>query len=248
MNDQAKPIAATEFDAAGVVKRLLREARTGALATLDKDGYPYASLVQVATLPDGSPILLLSGLARHTHNLAADDRVSLMLDERRVGDELQGSRISLKGRIARAQDQDLARRRFLARHPDSAGFAGFRDFAFYVITLESTHLVAGFGRILDLTADEFLTPINDAEALIASEEGAVEHMNADHADAIALYAAVLLGAPAGDWRITSLDPEGCDLMAGDLARRLPFGTRIRNGSELRAVLVELAGKARQPAA
>lgn len=247
MNDQAKPVAASEFEAADVVKRLLREARTGALATLDDDGHPYASLVQTATLPDGSPILLLSGLARHTHNLAGDARVSLMLDERRVGDELQGSRVSLKGRIAKAGVQELARRRFLARHPDSAGFAGFRDFAFYTITLESAHLVAGFGRILDLDASEFLTPIDDAEALIASEEGAVEHMNEDHADAIALYASVLLGAPAGEWRITGLDPEGCDLMAGDLSLRLPFGKRVRNGGELRTVLVELAGKARQPA-
>ena len=240
--------AAGEFDAAGAVKRLLREARTGALATLEADGHPYASLVQVATLPDGSPVLLLSGLARHTSNLKGDPRVSLMLDERRLGDELQGSRVSLKGRIATAPDQELARRRFLARHPDATGFAGFRDFAFYAITLESAHLVAGFGRILDLDAEELLTALDGADELIAAEESAIAHMNADHADAIALYATALLGAPAGAWRLTGLDPEGCDLMSGELARRLDFGRRVASGAELRAVLVELASTARQTAA
>lgn len=232
------------FDAASTVKRLLREARTGALATLDNDGAPYASLVQVATLPDGAPILLLSQLARHTHNLQADERVSLLLDERRHGDELQGARASVKGRIARITDDGIARRRFIARHPDAAGFAGFKDFAFYRVTPVSAHLVAGFGRINELPASDFLTDISGADALLEGEPGSVEHMNADHSDAIGLYAAFLLGAPKRAWRLTGLDPDGCDLMAGDLARRLPFPRRVTTSAELRAVLVELANQAR----
>lgn len=236
------------FDAALVVKRLLREARTAALATLDSDGAPYASLVQVATLPDGTPALLLSQLARHTRNLAADDRVSLLLDEHRSGDELQGARVSLKGRIARIDDDAVARRRFLARHPAAAGFAGFADFAFYRLTPLSAHLVAGFGRIVDVPAQEFLTDVSDAQALLEGEAGAVAHMNADHADAIALYAAFLLGAPKRAWRLTGLDPDGCDLIAGDLARRLPFSRRVTSSAELRAELVDLANQARGAAA
>ncbi|HEY9211649.1 MAG TPA: DUF2470 domain-containing protein [Ancylobacter sp.] len=236
------------FDATSTVKRLLREARTGALATLDTDGAPYASLVQVATLPDGAPILLLSQLARHTRNLQADERVSLLLDERRQGDELQGARASVKGRITRITDDAVARRRFLARHPDAAGFAGFTDFAFYEVTPLSAHLVAGFGRIIELPASDFLTDISGADALLEGEPGAVAHMNADHADAIGLYAAFLLGAPKGAWRLTGFDPDGCDLMAGDLARRLPFPRRVTSSGELRAVLVELANQARGAAA
>ena len=240
MNDET----GAGFDAAVVIKRLMREARTGALATLDSDGAPYASLVQVATLPDGAPILLLSGLARHTRNLQADARVSLLLDERRHGDELQGARASVKGRITRITDDAVARRRFLARHPDAAGFAGFADFAFYEITPASAHLVAGFGRIVELPAGDFLTDVTDAQALLEGELGAVEHMNADHADAIGLYAAFLLGAPKGAWQLTGLDPDGCDLMAGDIARRLPFPRRVTTSTELRMVLVELANQAR----
>lgn len=235
--------SAPAFKAAEAGKRLMREARTAALATLDEDGAPYASLVQVANLPDGAPVLLLSNLARHTRNLKTDSRASLLLEERREGSELEGARISLKGRIVPEGDA-AARRRFLLRHPDAAGFAGFADFAFYRFELEGAHLVAGFGRIVDLGREELLTGLSGAEAVVGAEAGAVEHMNADHADAVALYATKLLGAPAGEWRIIGLDPDGCDLMLGARVRRLDFPRRISAPGELRAVLVELARQAR----
>ncbi|MDR6954601.1 putative heme iron utilization protein [Ancylobacter sp. 3268] len=244
MND----MNASGFDAAASVKRLLRETRTGALASLDRDGWPYASLVQLATLHDGSPILLLSQLARHTRNIAGDRRVSLLIDERREGDELQGARASLKGHIFRVEgeaDIATARRRFLARHADSAGFADFADFAFYRIEPESAHLVAGFGRIAEVPAADFLTSLAGAEEALASEEGAIAHMNADHADAIGLYATALLGAAPGAWRMTGIDPEGCDLMSDHAARRLPFDRRMASAHDVHRILVELAVKARE---
>ncbi|MCK0207160.1 pyridoxamine 5'-phosphate oxidase family protein [Starkeya koreensis] len=243
----AKQPPEQEFDAAATVRRLLREAQTGALATLDEDGGPYASLVQLATLPDGAPLLLLSGLARHTRNIARDARVSLLVDERRTGDELQGARAGLKGRIAKLPDEAslaTARRRFLARHPDAAGFAGFSDFAFYRIALDSAHLVAGFGRIVDVEGAALATATADAGEVLAAEAGAVEHMNADHADAIQLYAMHLLGTGPGHWKLVGLDPEGCDLMSGTEVRRLAFGRRVTDARQMRAVLVELAERAR----
>src|SRR5690348_14562943 len=86
------------FEPAKLAKSLLRRSRQGALATLAADGDPYCSLVNVASHPDGSPILLISRLAIHTKNILADPRVSLMLDERAPGDPLQGARIMLSGR------------------------------------------------------------------------------------------------------------------------------------------------------
>ncbi|MBS7542407.1 DUF2470 domain-containing protein [Ancylobacter oerskovii] len=239
---------AAGFDAAAAVKRLLREGRTGALASLDRDGWPYASLVQMATLHDGAPVLLLSQLARHTRNIAGDRRVSLLIDEQRAGDELQGARASFKGRIFRVEGEEeiaVARRRFLARHADSAGFAGFADFGFYRIELESAHIVAGFGRIAEVPAAEFLTDLGGADEALASEEGAIAHMNEDHADAIGLYATALLGAAPGEWRMTGIDPEGCDLISGHVARRLAFDRRIVSGRDVHRILVELAVKARE---
>ena len=235
--------AADDFNPSRSAKRLLREARRGALATLSPGGAPYASLVTVATAMDGAPILLLSRLARHTANVGADPRVSLLLEGEREHDPLEGARVSLSGILSRTDDP-AARRRFLARHPSAEAYAGFADFGFWRMEMSGAHLVAGFGRIADLKKDELLTDISDAGQLAASEEDAVAHMNEDHRDAIALYATKLLGDEAGNWRIVSLDPEGCDLMQGGRARRLEFPQRVAEAGTLREVMVRLAQKAR----
>jgi heme iron utilization protein len=235
--------AADDFNPSRTAKRLLREAGKGALATLLPGGAPYASLVTIACAMDGAPILLLSRLARHTANLATDLRVSLLLEEAVARDPLAGARVSLSGTLSRTEDP-AARRRFLARHPSAEAYAGFSDFGFWRMEMSGAHLVAGFGRIADLRKDDLLTDIGGAEALAAAEEGALAHMNEDHRDAVALYATKLLGDEAGNWRVVSLDPEGCDLMQGEQARRLEFPRRVTDTGALREVLVRLAQKAR----
>src|SRR6185503_18852115 len=141
-----------DFDPKTAAKTLMREARSGALATLMAgSGDPYCSLVNVATATDGTPLLLISQLALHTKNILADARVSLMLDERKEGDPLQGARVMLMGLAAKTEDE-TARRRYLARQPEAEMFAGFGDFGFYQIALRGARLVAGFGRSVDLSA------------------------------------------------------------------------------------------------
>ena len=105
--------------------------------------------------------------------------------------------------------------------------------------------MAGFGRIVDLQPAQFLTDIGDAAELLEAEQGAVEHMNEDHREAMNLYATKLLGAESADWRCTGCDPDGIDMQAGT-ARRC--GWISRSGSpaalSLRKMLVRLAGEAR----
>src|SRR6266480_7596876 len=111
-----------DFDAGRLARSLLRRSRQGALATLiTGSGDPYCSLVNLATHPDGSPILLISRLAVHTKNILADARVSLMLDERAAGDPLEGARIMLAGRAAEASGEaaKIMRRRYLNAHPSA---------------------------------------------------------------------------------------------------------------------------------
>jgi putative heme iron utilization protein len=235
--------ANVEFDPIGCARRLLLEAVSGTLASVQADGAPYASLVTVATMPDASPVLLLSRLARHTVNIAADPRVSLLLNERHAADPLQGARVSIAGRIVVCDDA-IARRRFLARHPSAEGYASFADFSFWEIEMTGAHLVAGFGRIHDLHTAELATDVADAADVLAAEEGAVAHMNADHADAIELYATRLLGEHAGPWRIAGIDPAGCDLILGGTVRRLDFPQRVTTSAALRKTLVDLAQQAR----
>ncbi len=236
-----------DFDPGKLAKSLLRRSRQGALATLMAgSGDPYCSLVNLASHPDGSPILLISRLAIHTKNILADSRVSLMLDERAPGDPLEGARIMLSGRAEQAADDEVetARRRYLAAHPSAEDFVSFKDFSFYRIRPSGTHLVAGFGRIVDLAPERFLTDLGGAEDLLASEAGAVAHMNEDHRDAMNLYATKLLGAADGDWRCTGCDPEGIDMQMEQIGLRLDFPDRVTDGTGLRKMLVRLAGEAR----
>lgn len=234
----------TDFDPRVSARKLLREGRSGALATLiPGSGDPYCSLVNVATAADGAPLLLISKLAIHTRNILADNRVSLMLDERKEGDPLQGARVTLSGRAAVTENAH-DRLRYLARQPESEMFAGFGDFNFYRIDIDAAHLVAGFGRIVDLTPADLLTDLSGADDLLAAEAGAVAHMNEDHADALRLYATKLLGAPDGDWTCAGFDPEGMELQNGRVALRLAFPQRITGAGPLRAVLKDLAQAAR----
>jgi putative heme iron utilization protein len=232
------------FDPRSAARKLLREARSGALATLMAgSGDPYCSLVNVASASDGSPLLLLSQLAIHTRNIAHDPRISLMLDERKPGDPLEGARIMLMGTASVTTDAD-ARRRYLAQQPEAEAFAHFTDFAFFAMRVKAAHLVAGFGRIVDLKPDEMLTDLAGAGGLLAAEAAIVTHMNADHRDALRLYATKLLGEADGDWICVGCDPEGLDLQLGRRARRLVFEQPVTVPGVLRDVLRELAEKAR----
>jgi putative heme iron utilization protein len=236
-----------EFDPAKLARSLLRRSRQGALATLMAgSGDPYCSLVNVASHADGSPILLISRLALHTRNILADARVSLMLDERAPGDPLEGSRIMLAGRAENASGDDAAilRRRYLSAHPSAGAFVDFKDFSFVRIRPAGAHLVAGFGRIVDLKPEQLLTDISDATALLEAEQGAIDHMNADHRDAMNVYATRLLGADAADWCCTGCDPDGIDMQAAATTLRLDFPERVTGPGELRKMLVKLVGEAR----
>jgi putative heme iron utilization protein len=228
-----------------LVRDLVRGRDRAALATAlptPAGPWPYASLVLAAVDHDLSPILLLSDLAEHAKAIAADDRVSLLYDGTEGLDQpLTGPRATLVGRAHRTTDERLGRR-FLARHPDAAVYAGFKDFHFYRLNVERAHLVAGFGKIRWLSAAELLaTP---PSGLPESEPDIVCHMNSDHADVLQLYAARLLGLAGGDWRMTGIDAEGLDLRRGGQVARLAFGEPLAGAHEARKVLVALAAKAR----
>jgi hypothetical protein len=238
-----------DFDPVATAKRLLRTASAGALATLrEGTSNPFCSLVNIGTLPDGSPILLISRLAVHTRNIAADKRVSLLLSEPGTPDPLAAPRISLTGRAEQLIDPDavaIARRRYLAAHPSAELFVSFTDFSFHRIAVENIHLVGGFGRIFDLPGADVLTDISDAGTLLAAEEGAVAHMNDDHRDTMGLYASELFGVAATDWRCSGLDPEGMDMRRENRgALRVDFPQRVVTPEALRRSLKDLADHAR----
>lgn len=235
------------YDPLAEAKRLLRQIRSGALATLvHATGSPFATLVAIATDFDGSPILLTSALSAHTRNLAADPRASLLLAEGGRGDPLAHPRLTVVGRAIRAREpgeRNRLRTRFLSRHPKSALYADFGDFSFWRIAIESAHLNGGFGKAAEFQGTAVLTALEGAQTLVAAEQSALVHLNKDHPEALRLYGQ-RAGAGGGHWRATGVDPEGVDLACGDRTARVTFPRRIEEPDELRAVLVEMAALAR----
>lgn len=222
-------------------RAVARACRTATLATAMADGSgPYASLVLVAFDLDAAPLLLISALAEHTKNIAADPRVSLLCDGTAGFDEpLTGPRVSLQGRAMQTAEP-RHRARFLARHPSASLYVDFGDFAFFRIDVERAHIVAGFGKIHWL--GDYLHAA--VPALAAAEADIVAHMNTDHIDAVQLYATRLLGKSADGWRLSSVDPEGADLIRDNELARLPFDQPVTDAESARGELVRLLKRAR----
>ena len=248
--ERKDPIRPTDDDARALGRQLLRATRSGALATLGPDGHPSASLVSLATDSDGTPLILVSALSSHTGHLEADPRCSLLLASSGKGDPLAHARITLKlraRRIAReGAEGERVRRRFLARQPKAALYVDFGDFSFFALDVLGASLNGGFGRAYELVPGDLLCDAAAASAIAAMEEGAVDHMNADHADAVRAYATGLCKAKDGDWRLTGLDPHGADLACGDAVLRLPFPAPVSDAAQMRKALIDLATAARRP--
>jgi len=234
-------------------RELVRASAVASLATLDPEhGPPHASLVTIALSQSMAPVLLLSDLALHRKNIAADPAVALLVtgEGRKAAahdDPLAGDRVTLRGMVAKSRDPaDCAR--FLARHPAAADYADFGDFNFFRMNVTGVHLVGGFGRIKAYPGEQWPPDTAAMADLIAAEADIVDHMNADHADAVAAYATGLLNRDAGAWRMTGIDPWGADLRLGDQIARLPFDAPVATPDAARATLVALVRQARAPQA
>jgi putative heme iron utilization protein len=225
-------------------RRLIRTVRQAALATrlTERDNWPFVSLVQTACDHAARPLLLLSDLAVHARNIATDDRVSLLY-AKAGADPVAGARTTVIGHARRCDDERL-RARFLARHHNAREFAAFADFHLYRVDVEAVHFIGGFGQIETLPGDSVTLADLADDALLDAEPDIVSHMNADHADAVQLYAHNIAGRPGINWRVSGVDPEGCDLHRFDSETRVEFAQRADTADAVRTQFVELARRAR----
>jgi putative heme iron utilization protein len=245
MDAKKDVIRETDAEAIRLAKTLIRTARHGALAALDpRTGAPLASRVGVATDLDGTPIILVSGLAAHTAAILADPRCSLLIGEPGKGDPLAHARITLACTAVKLErgtsEQQRAARRYLNRNPKAKLYAELGDFNHFRLEPQSASLNGGFGKAYALARADIITDSPANASLAEREQGAVDHMNDDHLDAIAVYAQAFGGASGGGWIITGLDAEGMDLAAGDEQRRVFFPAPIADAAGLRLILVEMA--------
>jgi putative heme iron utilization protein len=243
MTDGAEAASPPQWQA----RLLLRAARVATLATTTQ-GQPFASLVTPATAPDGSVLLLLSGLSEHTRHLRADQRCALLV----VGEPTSANpqttpRLTVTG-LAESCEEAALKQRWLARHPYAALYADFSDFGLWRVTIGGALLVAGFGQAHRLRVASLLPDATAVAAIDAAAASILEHVNADHEKVITAIAHHHGGTAAasaeGAWRMVAVDCDGCDLAQDDQVLRVAWRRPIATPVEARAELVHLANRAR----
>lgn len=240
--DPTRPSAAEE------ARTIAASTNAATLASLTAAGDPWASFVTYGLL-DGAPVLCVSQLAEHGRNLAADPRASLSVVAPGAGtDPLASSRITLAGVVEHPVGAELeaARAAHLAAVPAARFYLDYTDFAVWVLRVQRVRWVGGYGRMDSANAADYAAAQPDP---VRHQDGAIEHLNADHAGALAEMARVLGGYPDTDAALcTGLDRYGLDLKVhtsrGDAYTRVGFGGALSSGDELRSAVVDLVRRAR----
>lgn len=226
--------------------------RAGMLATLSRrhPGHPFASLMPYALDAAGRPLLLISSMAMHTQNLEADGRASLLVAQPDwAGDPLAAGRVTLMGEAQRVPGSDVtaAREAYLAWHQNARYWVDFDDFAFWRLEVMDVYFVGGFAAMDWVGGGAYGSAQPDPLADVAG--GIIQHMNADHADALLAYARVFGGVAADEAVMTAVDRLGFKLRVTAGGRRhsvrIAFPREVATSADSRAVLIEMAKRARE---
>lgn len=223
-------------------RQAVRRHLSGVLSTHSKrfPGFPYGSATPHVIDAQGCPVILISELAEHTHNVLADDRVSYLIAE--SGTQLQtAARASLLGQ-AREIPREHIQARYLRYQPEGERSLGLGGFHFFRIEPRHVRFIEGFGGIHWIPGASYLAP---PVALADAETDILDHMNADHVDAMRLYCRHVHGVQADAVCMIGIDTDGFDLRAGSAVLRFDFPESIATPGEARKALVELAQRARQ---
>jgi putative heme iron utilization protein len=198
----------------------------------------------------GRPIFLISTMAMHTQNLKADARASLLVTQDDAGGDVLGaSRVTLVGNVASIAEAEMgtARKLYLARHANSRYWVDFEDFSFYRMEVVDIYYVGGFGVMGWVSAGEYLACQPDPLADSMTE--IIQHMNADHKDALLLLARQFARIESQEATMTAVDRLGFHVRLktsdGMRGARIAFLREVRTSVETRGVLVEMVQQARQ---
>lgn len=234
--------------AAEEARTIAASTNTATLATLTSAGDPWASFVTYGLL-DGAPVLCVSRMAEHGRNLDHDPRASLsVLTPGNHSDPLANSRITLAGKTERPVGDELvaARDAHLAAVPAARYYIDYSDFSLWVLRVHRVRWVGGYGRMDSATGPDYMAAAPDPVQPHAA--AAIEHLNADHADALAAMARTLGGFPdTNTAACTGADRYGLDLKVGTRRgiayTRVGFADAISSVDELRSAAVELVRRA-----
>jgi putative heme iron utilization protein len=227
-------------------RALIRGAKEATLATVSASGQPFASLVTPATAPDLTVLLWLSQLSGHTRHLMADGRCSLLFVGPAAGPNPQKRpRVTVTGVAERVEGEAAALKpRWLARHPYAGLYANLPDFALWRVVPQEALYVGGFAMARRLPGSALRPDADAVAALAAAEAEILDHVNTEHADAVAVIVGRLLHRAGRGWRMVAVDVDGCDFARGNRVARLAFLEPVRDPDGVRRALILAARAAR----
>ncbi|HWS72930.1 MAG TPA: DUF2470 domain-containing protein, partial [Thermoanaerobaculia bacterium] len=232
------------------VRTLLESESVGTLATQSQrhPGFPFASVMPFALVDGASPLFLISGMAIHTQNVLADPRASLLVMQSGAdADPLGAPRATLIGTVSRIDEPSpVIRETYLTRHPSAHYWIDFADFAFFRLDVADVYFVGGFGVMGWVTAGDYRAA--EPDPLMDSAAGILEHINADHSEALLAIARHFGGLEAEEVTMVSIDRLGfvvrAKTAAGMKGLRLAFPEPVQTRDEARRVLVAMTRAAR----
>lgn len=232
-------------------RKFLRSTRSGILSTHSARfaGYPFGSVAPFVLDHNCQPVILISNLAEHTKNIAANPKVSLLVFA--GAEDLQANaRLTLLGeavKIFKDEDADL-RTRYLRFLPQAAGYFDMHDFAFYRIHIHQARYIGGFGKMSWLSDVDLFSGLPEASPLASQETAILEHMNADHAENLRSYCRHYHQVNAEHAEMLGIDCDGFDVSArcGESTSmlRFDFEQTIHDAQSARAALVAMAKAAK----
>jgi putative heme iron utilization protein len=228
-------------------RALIRGAKEATLATVSASGQPFASLVTPATAPDLTVLLWLSQLSGHTRHLMADGRCSLLFVGPAAGPNPQKRpRVTVTGVAERVEGEAAAalKSRWLARHPYAGLYADLPDFALWRVVPQEALYVGGFAMARRLPGSALRPDAGAVAAVAAAEAEILDHVNTEHADAVAVIVRRLLRRAGRGWRMVAVDVDGCDFARGNRVARLAFPEPVRDPDGVRKALILAARAAR----
>ncbi|MCT7661482.1 HugZ family pyridoxamine 5'-phosphate oxidase [Mycobacterium deserti] len=239
-----RPTAAEE------ARTIAASTNVGTLATLTADGDPWASFVTYGLL-GGAPVLCVSNLAEHGRNLAGDPRASIaIVAPSAEADPLASGRVTLAGLVQApaGEERAAAREAHLAAVSAAKYYIDYSDFTLWVLRVDRARWVGGYGRMDSAPGDAYAAAQPDPVQPRAA--GAIEHLNNDHADALAAMARALGGYPDTTAAVcTGADRYGLDLRVtterGVAYTRVGYPAPIDSYDELRSATVALTQLARR---
>jgi hypothetical protein len=223
-------------------RRYLRHHLHGVLSTISCKlaGYPFGSVVPCVTDHAARPLILISRLAEHTKNIAADPRVSLLVRDAGA-DAQEGARLTLIGHALPAAGAHTVQHRYLRYFPAAERLLALGDFSFFHIEPVTLRYIGGFGVIHWVSPSDYAPPSN---TLAESEADIVAHMNTDHAAALLSYCRHWKQLTPAAATMIGIDCDGFDLRADDQIVRFDFAQPIVDAHAAGAVLKLMAGEAR----